>query len=66
MSEEIFYVSNVKCGGCTSNIEKGVSEMAGVESVSAETTGGKVTVKGSNLDRAAISEKLQQLGYPEA
>ncbi len=66
MSEEIFYVSNVKCGGCTSNIEKGVSEMTGVESVSAETTGGKVTVTGSNLDRAAISEKLQQLGYPEA
>jgi copper chaperone CopZ len=66
MSEELFFVKNVKCGGCTSNIEKGLGDLENIETVSAEIEGGKVTVSGSNLNRATISEKLTQLGYPEA
>ena len=66
MSEEIFNVQNVKCGGCTSAIENGLGELDDVSSVSAEVDGGKVTVTGNNLDRAGIAAKLEELGYPEA
>ena len=58
-------VSNVKCGGCTSNIENGLKDMEGVETVSASIDDGKVTVSGTSLDRDAICNKLIELGYPE-
>lgn len=58
-------VLNVKCGGCTSNIEKGLMTVEGVESVKAVVDGGEVTITGNNLDRNAINEKLASLGYPE-
>ena len=57
-------VSNVKCGGCTSNIESGLTELAGVDTVEAIVDGGKVTITGTNLDRDAISNKLIELGFP--
>ncbi len=66
MNEEIFFVKNVKCGGCTSAIEKGLSELDGIASVTAEIEAGKVTVTGNLINREAIAEALQQLGYPEA
>jgi len=65
MSNEIFTVQNVKCGGCVSAIENGLKDLPGVESVEVIIDGGKVTVSGSDLSRAAISAKLQELGYPE-
>ncbi len=63
--QESFSVQNVKCGGCTSAIENGLGELAGVSSVTA-TLEGLVTVEGEQLDRTAISAKLSELGYPEA
>ena len=66
MASESFTVKNVKCGGCVANIQKGVGAMSGVEAVEVVIDGGRVTVTGSALDRAAISAKLSELGYPEA
>jgi hypothetical protein len=37
-----------------------------VESVEVTIDGGQVTVRGSKLVREQLSDKLQQLGYPEA
>lgn len=65
MSNEQFTVQNVKCGGCVSAIENGLKELAGVESVEVSIDSGQVTVTGENLSRAELSDKLQQLGYPE-
>lgn len=66
MSSEQFTVQNVKCGGCVSAIENGLKELSGVENVEVSIESGQVTVTGDNLSRAELSDKLQQLGYPEA
>ena len=66
MSQEIFTVKNVKCGGCVSAIESGIGEMAEVSSVSVVIESGEVTIAGDALERATLSAKLAELGYPEA
>jgi hypothetical protein len=40
--------------------------MAGVKGVDVAISNGEVTVSGEDLDRAALAQKLGQLGYPEA
>jgi copper chaperone CopZ len=66
MSSEQFTVLNVKCGGCVSNIQNGLKDLPGVENVEVTIEGGHVSVSGENLDRAQLSAKLSELGYPEA
>ena len=66
MQNEQFTVQNVKCGGCVSAIETGLNELAGVSEVSVTIDGGLVGVSGDALDRATLSAKLTELGYPEA
>jgi len=63
--QELFSVQNVKCGGCVKAIQQGLQTLQGVVTVSVEIEGGKVTVDGDSLDRAALSTKLSELGYPE-
>jgi copper chaperone len=57
-------VSNVKCGGCVSNIQKGLSEMTGISSVAVDIPTGEVTLLCDNPNLAGIKEKLRNLGYP--
>ena len=66
METEKFQVKNVKCGGCADTIRRGLLNIAGVRDVAVVIQGGEVTVSGEELDRAALAEKLGQLGYPEA
>jgi copper chaperone len=66
MSSEHFTVQNVKCGGCASNIMNGLKELPGVAGVEVAIDSGEVTVTGEALSREQLSEKLTQLGYPEA
>ena len=56
----------MKCGGCVAAIETGLAGLPGVQSVKVMIEGGQVTVAGENLDRALLSAKLGELGYPEA
>jgi copper chaperone len=65
MQTEVFTVKNVKCGGCVANIKKGLGALAGIGSVEVVIAGGEVTVTGDQLDRAQLSAKLKELGYPE-
>lgn len=65
MSQENFSASNIKCGGCAANIENGLKTLAGVSDIKVDISSGNVTVSGENLDRASISQKLAELGYPE-
>jgi len=64
MQTEQFTVQNIKCGGCTSAIEKGLLELQGISAVSALIDGGLVSVTGERLDPAAISARLSELGFP--
>ena len=66
MQNEQFTVQNVKCGGCVSAIETGLNELAEVSEVSVTIDSGVVSVSGDALDRATLSARLAELGYPEA
>lgn len=66
MQTEHFRVLNVKCGGCAANIQTSLAELAGVDKVEVTIESGEVTVQGTGLDRAALSRKLADAGYPEA
>jgi copper chaperone len=63
---EQFTVQNVKCGGCVSAIENGLKELAGISEATVTIEGGIVKVSGDALERAALSARLAELGYPEA
>jgi copper chaperone len=65
MTTEEFNVANVKCGGCASNIQNGLMELAGISAVEVEVATGHVQVSGDNLDRRHLADTLQELGYPE-
>ncbi len=66
MQTEHFKVLNVKCAGCATNIQNGLSELNTVSEVEVHIDSGEVNVKGHNLDRHQLAEKLTALGYPEA
>jgi len=57
-------VSNVKCGGCVSAIQKGLGEMDGITAVEVDIPTGEVTLHGDVVSMDAIKEKLSSLGYP--
>lgn len=65
----IFEVENIRCGGCSNTITKKLSEIQGVEEVNVNVEEKQVFVKTQttnvNLQRT-LSEKLKNLGYPEA
>ena len=65
MSTEQFYVLNVKCGGCASNIKEGLGTINGVSQVEVDISEGKVRVQGDALQRETLAAKLEELGYPE-
>ena len=57
-------VSNVKCGGCASAIQNGLSTLPEIETVEIDIPSGTVLIHGSGLDSKAIQSKLAELGYP--
>lgn len=57
-------VSNVKCGGCVSNIQKGLGQIAGISSVNVDIPTGEVTLACDNPNLAGIKQTLRTLGYP--
>ena len=64
MSFEI-EVENIKCGGCTASIVKGLHALEGVTSASVDVERGCVAVEGDVALRPLVAARLQQLGYPE-
>jgi copper chaperone CopZ len=64
MSNEIFNVQNVKCGGCVSAIQEGLGALEGVDSVEVVIESGQVSIAGEALDRTVLANKLSELGYP--
>lgn len=56
--------SNIKCGGCVSNIEQGLNNFAGITEVKIDIETNMISLQGENLDEVLISRKLTELGYP--
>jgi len=56
--------SNIKCSGCAENIQKGLKELPGVESVEVNIKSGEVSVTVNNTEQNTVKQKLNELGYP--
>jgi copper chaperone len=59
-------VQNVKCGGCASAIQEGLTSLPGIERVEVDISSSQVHIEGDPLDQDAITAKLAELGYPVA
>jgi copper ion binding protein len=58
-------VTGMTCGGCESAVRRAVGKLPGVASVDASHVERRVTVDfdPAQVDVAAITEKIQKLGY---
>jgi len=60
-----FNVQNVKCHGCATVIQEGLSKDERVKGVSVDVAKGVVTVTADEDIRGELSAQLNTLGYPE-
>ena len=58
-------VQNVKCGGCASAIQTGLSKDARVKEITVDVPTGRVSVETEGDIGAELRAALQALGYPE-
>ena len=56
--------SKIKCGGCVENIEKGFAGISSITDINIDVATNIVTVKGNDLNKTDIENKLSELGYP--
>jgi copper chaperone CopZ len=56
--------SNIKCGGCVSNIQNGLKNIEGITVVNVDIPSNKIIIEGERLDKTVIQTKLAELGYP--
>ncbi|MGI8945193.1 MAG: heavy-metal-associated domain-containing protein [Thermoleophilaceae bacterium] len=67
MADEMTYtVSGMTCGHCERSVREEVEELAGVESVEADRTTGRVVVRGPDIDDAAVRAAVVAAGYKPA
>ena len=62
MTRKQLKVKGMMCNHCTANVEKGISSVEGVISVSADLATGNVYVEG-DFDEQAVKDKIIELGY---
>ncbi len=55
-------VRGMSCGGCESNIEDAVSELAGCEGVEADHEAGTVSIEG-DVSTNAVRSAIESSGY---
>ena len=66
MKTESILIANLKCNGCATTIKTELLKLPGVSAVAVDKDKDEVTVTYEDIDRNVITEKLHQLGYPEA
>jgi len=67
MSETVTYsVPAIHCAHCATSIREEVSEVEGVEDVAVDLDSKVVTVRGSDLDDAALRGAIVEAGYEAA
>ena len=57
-------IGEMNCTACSSSVEKALSGIDGVETVSVSFSTGRGTVTGTNLDGEALAEVATAAGYP--
>ena len=64
MNELIFNIEGMMCNGCENRVQNALQTIEGVEKVVANHVDGTVTVTlNSDIDKSAIKDKLEDLGY---
>ena len=59
-------VDNIKCGGCANSITKALMAIAGVSYATVHIESGGIHIESDEALRAAVTERLLELGYPES
>lgn len=64
MKEFVIKVNGMVCTGCENRVKNALLDVDGVESVNADHVKGEVSVKlNDNVDKLAIEEKIEDLGF---
>jgi len=63
MSEITYRVPGMSCGHCRAAVESEVGAVAGVAAVDVDLETKLVTVRGSDLDDAALRAAIDEAGY---
>jgi copper chaperone CopZ len=66
MSEITYTVPDMSCGHCKQAVGSGLSQVAGVDSVDVDLDSKLVTVRGDELDDAALRAAIEEAGYEAA
>lgn len=67
MSETVTYsVPAIHCDHCATSIREEVSEVEGVEDVGVDLESKVVTIRGRELDDAALRAAIEEAGYEAA
>ena len=62
--KKIFFIQNLKCGGCANTIKKEIEQIEGVSNVIVNTDDDSVKLNSVNDVDLLIVERLNKLGYP--
>lgn len=67
MKTEIIKIKNMECGGCKRNVENAISEIDGVDEVTADISTKTVTItyEGDDIMPNVFRGVLEETGYPE-
>ncbi|GAB3078529.1 heavy-metal-associated domain-containing protein [Corynebacterium aquatimens] len=63
MAQREFDVEGMTCAHCEASVVEEVSEVAGVESATADHASGKLVVTGEGFSAAEISKAVSEAGY---
>jgi copper chaperone CopZ len=66
MKTEEIKIANLKCVGCATTIKKELLQLEGIYEVSVNNDTDSVTVTYNEEVRESITNRLHELGYPEA
>lgn len=58
-----FNTEGMACSKCEARVVEKLSSMSGVASVTAHAADGSVVVTGENLDRDALAQAIEDLGF---
>ncbi len=66
MTEITYTVPDMTCGHCTKAVSSELAEVAGVDGVDADLDTKLVTVRGHDLNDAALRAAIEEAGYEAA
>lgn len=64
--EKTYTVTGMTCGHCELSVREEVEELAGVESVEADRSTGRLVVRGEEVDDASVRAAVAEAGYEVA